>query len=144
MLEPPAGDDRRGLVDRANAPYVDILINACKGGGGGTYGADGYDHIGLITSGGAIAAQDPEIFELVNPHFLQRFEYLQDSAGPGRWRGGLGVETVFTFEDGGVQASVFGDGGRPRRPPSASSAAAAAARTRSSSDTPTARPTGRT
>ena len=49
------------------APYVDILINACKGGGGGTWGADGYDHIGLITSGGAIAAQDPEMFEVVNP-----------------------------------------------------------------------------
>jgi len=102
-----------GWSSRANAPYVDILINACKGGGGGTHGADGYDHIGLITSGGAIAAQDPEIFEIVNPHFLHRFEYLADSAGPGRWRGGLGVETVFAFEDAGVQASVFGDGGTP-------------------------------
>lgn len=102
-----------GWSSRANAPYVDILINACKGGGGGTYEADGYDHIGLITSGGAIAAQDPEIFEIVNPHFLHRFEYLTDSAGPGRWRGGLGVETRFVFEDGGVQASVFGDGGTP-------------------------------
>jgi len=102
-----------GWSTRAGAPYVDILINACKGGGGGTYGADGYDHIGLITSGGAIAAQDPEIFELVNPHFLHRFEYLADSAGAGQWRGGLGVETVFAFEDGGVQASVFGDGGTP-------------------------------
>jgi N-methylhydantoinase B len=100
-----------GWSSRANAPYVDILINACKGGGGATYGADGYDHIGLIASGGAIAAQDPEMFEVVNPHFLHRFEYLTDSAGPGRWRGGLGVETVFEFEDGGVQASVFGDGG---------------------------------
>jgi N-methylhydantoinase B len=100
-----------GWSSRANAPYVDILINACKGGGGGTFGADGYDHIGLITSGGAIAAQDPEIFETVNPHFLHRFEYLPDSAGAGQWRGGLGVETVFTFEDSGVQASVFGDGG---------------------------------
>jgi N-methylhydantoinase B len=102
-----------GWSTRAGAPYVDILINACKGGGGGTYGADGYDHIGLITSGGAIAAQDPEIFELVNPHFLHRFEYLADSAGAGQWRGGLGVETIFSFEDGGVQASVFGDGGTP-------------------------------
>jgi N-methylhydantoinase B len=102
-----------GWSSRTDAPYVDILINACKGGGGGTWGADGYDHIGLITSGGAIAAQDPEIFELVNPHFLHRFEYLPDSAGAGQWRGGLGVETVFTFEDGGVQASVFGDGGTP-------------------------------
>jgi N-methylhydantoinase B len=102
-----------GWSSRAKAPYVDSLINACKGGGGGTYGADGYDHIGLITSGGAIAAQDPEMFEVVNPHFLRRFEYRVDSAGPGQWRGGLGVETEFEFEDGGVQVSVFGDGGTP-------------------------------
>ena len=102
-----------GVSSRTGAPYVDILINACKGGGGGTWGADGYDHIGLITSGGAIAAQDPEMFEVVNPHFLRRFEYLTDSAGAGCWRGGLGVETEFVFEDGGVQASVFGDGGTP-------------------------------
>jgi N-methylhydantoinase B len=102
-----------GWNSRAGAPYVDILINACKGGGGGTFGADGYDHIGLITSGGAIAAQDPEMFEVVNPHFLTKYEYLPDSAGAGQWRGGLGVETEFTFTDAGVQASVFGDGGTP-------------------------------
>jgi N-methylhydantoinase B len=102
-----------GWNSRAGAPYVDILINACKGGGGGTHGADGYDHIGLITSGGAIAAQDPEMFEVVNPHFLTMYEYLRDSAGPGRWRGGLGVETEFVFTDSGIQASVFGDGGTP-------------------------------
>lgn len=102
-----------GWNSRAGAPFVDILINACKGGGGGTWGADGYDHIGLITSGGAIAAQDPEMFEVVNPHFLTRYEYLQDSAGAGRWRGGLGVETSFLFTDSGIQASVFGDGGTP-------------------------------
>jgi N-methylhydantoinase B len=100
-----------GVHSATGAPFVDILINACKGGGGGTWDADGYDHIGLITSGGAIAAQDPEMFEVVNPVMLERFEYLPDSAGAGRWRGGLGVETVFTFEDGPVQASVFGDGG---------------------------------
>ena len=102
-----------GWNSRAQAPYVDILINACKGGGGGTWDADGYDHIGLITSGGAIAAQDPEMFEVVNPHFLTKYEYLCDSAGPGRWRGGLGVETEFVFTDSGIQASVFGDGGTP-------------------------------
>jgi N-methylhydantoinase B len=100
-----------GVRSASGEPYVDILINACKGGGGGTWEADGYDHIGLITSGGAIAAQDPEMFEVTNPVLLHRFEYLQDSAGAGRWRGGLGVETVLTFEDGPTQASVFGDGG---------------------------------
>ncbi len=102
-----------GWDPRIDGPYVDILINACKGGGGGTHGADGYDHIGLITSGGAIAAQDPEMFEVVNPHLLRRFEYLPDSAGEGRWRGGLGVETEFEFLSSGVIASVFGDGGTP-------------------------------
>ncbi|MCU1678491.1 MAG: hydantoinase B/oxoprolinase family protein [Frankiales bacterium] len=99
-----------GWDERVQAPYVDILINACKGGGGATFGADGYDHIGLIGSGGAIAAQDPEMFEVVNPHLLHRFEYLPDSAGAGTWRGGLGVITELEFLDDGAQMSIFGDG----------------------------------
>ncbi|WP_320669791.1 hydantoinase B/oxoprolinase family protein [Patulibacter defluvii] len=102
-----------GWDDRHERPYVDILLNACKGGGGATFGADGFDHIGLIGSGGAIAAQDPEMFEVVNPHLLHRFEYLPDSAGAGRWRGGLGVVTELEFLDDGAQASIFGDGDTP-------------------------------
>src|SRR5699024_8189676 len=35
-----------------DAPFVDILLNGSKGGSGGTYGANGFDHIGLIASGG--------------------------------------------------------------------------------------------
>lgn len=99
-----------GRDKRRNELYVDILVNACKGGGGGTFGADGYDHIGIISCGGAITAQDPEMFEIMNPFFLHKFEYAQDSAGAGQWRGGLGVETEFTILSGGAQASVFGDG----------------------------------
>jgi N-methylhydantoinase B len=91
-------------------PFVDILINASKGGGGGTYGADGFDHVGLIASGGALGAQDPEMFEIMTPSFIEKFEYATDSAGPGRWRGGLGIESVFRFTADGVQASIFGDG----------------------------------
>jgi N-methylhydantoinase B len=102
-----------GVDPRSGRPYVDILLNACKGGGGGTFGADGYDHIGLIGSGGAIAAQDPEMFEVVNPHLLHRFEYMPDSAGAGRWRGGLGVVTELEFLDDGAEASIFGDGDLP-------------------------------
>ncbi|HEY4281346.1 MAG TPA: hydantoinase B/oxoprolinase family protein [Conexibacter sp.] len=102
-----------GVDPRSGRPYVDILLNACKGGGGATFGADGYDHIGLIGSGGAIAAQDPEMFEVVNPHLLRRFEYEPDSAGAGRWRGGLGVVTELEFLDDGAEASIFGDGDRP-------------------------------
>ena len=115
-------------------PYVDILLNACKGGGGGTEGADGYDHIGLITSGGAIAAQDPEMFEVVNPHLLQRFEYMPDSAGAGavarrpRRRDRAGVPRRRRR-----CASSSATAARPRPRPSGSSAAARAPRTRSTS-----------
>lgn len=95
---------------RGDEPFVDILINSSKGGSGGTYGADGFSHIGLIASGGALGAQDPEMFELMTPFFVEHFEYWQDSAGAGQWRGGLGVESVFRTTDDGIQASIFGDG----------------------------------
>ncbi len=127
-----------GTDPRSGRPYVDILLNACKGGGGGTEGADGFDHIGLIGSGGAIAAQDPEMFELVNPHLLHRYEYMPDSAGAGKWRGGLGVSPNSSSSTRAPRraSSATATCRAPRR--SASSAAAPARSTRSTSPTPTA------
>ena len=72
--------------------------------------ADGYDHIGLINCAGGILAQDYEMFEIHDPHFLTRHEYLADSAGAGRWRGGLGVETEFIMRGENVTGVAFGDG----------------------------------
>jgi N-methylhydantoinase B len=89
---------------------VDILFLALKGGSGGTHLADGYDHIGLINTAGGILAQDYEMFEIHDPHFLTKHEYLSDSAGPGRWRGGLGVETEFIIQADNVTGIAFGDG----------------------------------
>ena len=100
-----------GTDERTQKPFVDIMLLGSKGGSGGTKGTDGYDHIGLIASGGALAAQDPEMFELTLPMTLQKYEYATDSCGAGEWRGGLGVEAIFTINADGVQASVFGDGG---------------------------------
>jgi len=99
-----------GKDPRKNAPYVDILFNALKGGSGATYGVDGYDHIGLINCAGGILAQDPEMFELTTPHLLLKHEYVTDSAGAGQWRGGLGVETLFKIEGEEVTGVTFGDG----------------------------------
>ena len=96
-----AGRDRR---------FVDILFLALKGGSGATWDADGYDHIGLINCAGGILAQDYEMFEIQNPVLLERHEYLADSAGPGRWRGGLGVETAMRIDGEDVTAVAFGDG----------------------------------
>ncbi len=99
-----------GKDPRKGVPYVDILFNALKGGSGATYGVDGYDHIGLINCAGGILAQDPEMFELTDPHILIKYEYVTDSGGAGRWRGGLGVETIFKIYGEDVTGVTFGDG----------------------------------
>jgi N-methylhydantoinase B len=99
-----------GIDHRINRPYVDILFNALKGGSGAIRGCHGYDHIGLINCAGGILAQDPEMFELQTPNFIVQHEYAQDSAGAGRWRGGLGVETIIRFESEKSKGVVFGDG----------------------------------
>ena len=99
-----------GKDPRTRRPYVDILFLALKGGSGGTWMADGYDHIGLINCAGGILAQDYEMFETHDPHFLIKHEYLPDSAGAGRWRGGLGVETEFVIYGEDVTGIAFGDG----------------------------------
>lgn len=99
-----------GKDPRRNRSYVDILFLALKGGSGGTWMADGYDHIGLINCAGGILAQDYEMFEIHDPHFLLKHEYLTDSAGAGQWRGGLGVETEFVIYGEDVTGIAFGDG----------------------------------
>jgi N-methylhydantoinase B len=95
---------------RVDRPYVDILFNALKGGSGATWGYDGYDHIRLINCAGGILALDPEMFELQTPNVILKHEYAPDSAGAGRWRGGLGVETVIRFNGEKSKGVVFGDG----------------------------------
>jgi len=99
-----------GHDPRVNRPYVDILFNALKGGSGATHGYDGYDHIGLINCAGGILSQDPEMFELQTPNVIIKHEYTPDSMGAGRWRGGLGVETVIRLEGENSKGVVFGDG----------------------------------
>jgi N-methylhydantoinase B len=108
---------------RKNAPYVDIGFMGLKGGSGGIQGTDGYDHIGMIDASGGVLDQDYEMFEQQTPHLLLEHEYWKDSAGPGQWRGGLGVVTVFriggentkvvTFGEGDVEAPLGAQGGKP-------------------------------
>jgi N-methylhydantoinase B len=50
------------------------------------------------------------MFEQQTPHVLLKHEYLCDSAGPGQWRGGLGVETVIEIGSNNTQVVIFGDG----------------------------------
>jgi N-methylhydantoinase B len=97
--------------DREKADtYVDILFMGLKGGSGATSDVDGYDHIGMIDASGGVLDQDYEMFEQMTPHRLLEHEFLIDSAGPGRQRGGLGVVTRYLVGGEGTKIVTFGDG----------------------------------
>ncbi len=99
-----------GRDTRQDDSYVDILFMGLKGGSGAMSDCDGYDHIGMIDASGGILDQDYEMFEQQTPHLLLKHEYLTDSAGAGKHRGGLGVETCYRV--GGEETNIvtFGDG----------------------------------
>jgi N-methylhydantoinase B len=99
-----------GIDPRKGEKYVDIGFMGLKGGSGAMDGTDGYDHIGMIDASGGVLDQDYEMFEQQTPHRLVKHEYITDSAGPGQWRGGLGVETRFEIGSDETTVVSFGDG----------------------------------
>jgi N-methylhydantoinase B len=99
-----------GIDPETNEKYVDIGFMGLKGGSGAMHGVDGYDHIGMIDASGGVLDQDYEMFELQTPHQLIQHEYICDSGGAGKWRGGLGVETRFKIGSDATQLVTFGDG----------------------------------
>ncbi len=99
-----------GYDTRKKDNYVDIGFMGLKGGSGATRGVDGYDHIGMIDASGGVLDQDYEMFEQQTPHLLLNHEFWPDSAGAGRWRGGLGVETRFRIGGEKTKVVTFGDG----------------------------------
>ena len=99
-----------GLDPRTGEKFVDIGFMGLKGGSGALPDVDGYDHIGMIDASGGILDQDYEMFEQQTPHTLIEHEFLCDSAGPGRQRGGLGVRTLFELGGKDLQIVTFGDG----------------------------------
>jgi N-methylhydantoinase B len=99
-----------GTDPRKNEPFVDICFMGLKGGSGAIKGCDGYDHIGMIDASGGVLDQDYEMFEQQTPHLVLQHEYWNDSAGPGKWRGGLGVLTRFKLGGENLSVVTFGEG----------------------------------
>ena len=99
-----------GIHPRKGQKYVDICFLGMKGGSGALKGVDGYDHIGMIDASGGVLDQDYEMYEQQTPHRILKHEYLTDSAGAGKWRGGLGVETEILLGAENTKMVVFGDG----------------------------------
>ena len=103
------GPHTEGYNPRTRRRFVSIH-HFCKGGGGATEGIDGWNHVGPISSMGGARAPDPERHEMTCPYFLETYEYLRDSGGPGKWRGGLGVRYRFRVLADNVQFVAAGGG----------------------------------
>jgi len=116
-----------GMNPRTGRPFADIHF-LCVPGTGATYGFDGWDHGGNITTLGALRALDPELHEVTSPYTVLQYEIHPDSGGPGRWRGGHGVIARWRIEAENIrwanwgngtreETAAFGvDGGKPGKP----------------------------
>jgi N-methylhydantoinase B len=97
-----------GRDPRDGREHHDVLFMTYSGGGA-TSGADGYNQPGLM-GGGNVLHQDYELFELQNPVILLEHEYWADSAGAGKWRGGMGNQTTIRYAGEDTLVVTHGDG----------------------------------
>ena len=82
-----------------------------RGGGGATWGTDGWSGVGEVNVAGGIRSPSVEVTEERFPLFVRYHEYRPNSGGDGRWRGGLGAVCEIVYEgDGDARLNVAGDG----------------------------------
>lgn len=74
-----------------------LSVEPTAGGWGAFGGGDGESAL-INSSNGAYRNIPVEVFEAKYPVRIERFALRPDSGGPGRWRGGCGVERVYVPE----------------------------------------------
>jgi len=85
---------RRDKTDpRTGTPYIYWASPFhADGSSGALEGFDGIDGIGPIHTGGAVVRAPVEVEEWDTPYRWLHYEFIPDSAGDGKWRGGAGTE----------------------------------------------------
>jgi N-methylhydantoinase B len=81
-------------IAATTAPYW-VHLAYEFGGVGARFGKDGPDATGVHFGLGRNSVPQVEPVEARCPLVVEEVEYIADSGGPGRWRGGLGTRTVF-------------------------------------------------
>ena len=93
--------------------WVEILIGSIVGGGGAVMNlADGWHTAGAQASMGGLKTGDSELVELLAPIILHRVEIAEDSAGPGKWRGGCGLTIEIEPVGEEMTAIAWGEGSK--------------------------------
>lgn len=110
------GQSTMGLNPRTGRPFGELHFMG-KGGAGAMAGFDGWDHLGTVICLGGLRSPDPELHELVNPYSVLQYEYLPDSAGPGQWRGGMGIIYRYRVDADNLRCANFGSGTLPATAP---------------------------
>jgi N-methylhydantoinase B len=98
-----------GIDPRRNEGYAspDFLSNAS--GNGAIWSTDGWHAGNAPASSGGLAYPEIEVCESIYPAMWERWEYITDSCGAGRWRGGAGVESTFVLEADEMALSHSGE-----------------------------------
>ena len=101
--EVTAGFSRRlryamtGIDPRTGRQFIWHFFLA-RGGGGASYGYDGWPNVGEVNVAGGIRAPSIELTEERFPFFVKCHELRADSGGAGTWRGGLGAICDLVYE----------------------------------------------
>jgi len=99
-----------------------VLVDLPSGGWGGTPYCDGLS-VAYARAGNCLDLP-PEIAELENPVYCERREFIIDSGGPGKFRGGLAERQTWRLNKRGLMSQVCGNfkqgalgvqGGKPGR-----------------------------
>jgi N-methylhydantoinase B len=102
----------QGRDPRNGRPFIWHMFHARPGGGASSAG-DGWASAGEWQAAGGIKFGSVEVTEVRFPLFFRRHEFRPDSAGDGRYRGGVGavLELVAEVEEP-ARANTAGDGVR--------------------------------
>jgi len=104
-----------GTDHRTGSPYVNRIM-VSNNGGPATPTSDGWINYGMPIIAGLMYRDSVEIDELKHPFLIERVSLIQDSGGPGQYRGAPAQEILFTVRDNPMQVVISCDGqyARPR------------------------------
>ncbi len=95
-------------IDRAGKRFWTAQFSS-HGGSGALYGYDGWPHLGMFSSLGALRKGTIELIETRYPWQVNRYDMRQDSPGDGQWRGGHGVQIEWMSDTDKEHAFVTGN-----------------------------------